>query len=137
MAPECVGVRGGERYYTAYVTVPDASHAERSQLQRRWRAVAGALVVAIALVTLGATTVQRSTSGAAEFSEKDVGEAAKAEQMGELSALASEANANKRPNIVRGQKLAWLNAGAVPDDNVFDHLCGRETMDFSTVIFAI
>ena len=35
MAPECVGVRGGERYYTAYVTVPDASHAERSQFQRR------------------------------------------------------------------------------------------------------
>lgn len=41
--------------------------------------------------------------------------------MGELSALAAEADRNKRPNIVKGgQKLAWLNAGAVPDANVFD-----------------
>ena len=115
------GPSGGDRYYTAFVTVPDASAGPRAR-PARLRAVAGALLVAIALVA-GAALAGRGPAARAVFAQGggSLGAVAKAEQMGELRALVSEANANKRPHIVKaGQKLAWLNAGAVPDDNVFN-----------------
>jgi len=105
---------GGDRYYTAYVTVPDAAGSPRVYVQRL-RAVAGALAVSIVLVAAAASL--RQGVGTAAFAQKHLGTA---EQIGKLSASGSEAGANKRPNIVKtGTKLAWLNAGAAPDDNVF------------------
>jgi hypothetical protein len=114
------GPIGGDRYYTAFVTVPDTSaspHGRRARL----RVVAGSLLAAIAVVAFAAIA-GRGPVGRALFAQgtSSLGAAATAEQMGELRALVSEAGANKRTHIVRlGQKLAWKNAGAVPDDNVF------------------
>ena len=111
-------------------SVPDATRVDRSHFQRRWRAVAGVLVVSAALVAmLAGSSLPVPRGHGAVFAEEGLGEAAKAEQMGELSALASESNGNKRPSIVKGQKLAWLNAGAVPDDNVFDHASAWKAPD--------
>ena len=119
MAPLSAGGRSGDRYYTAYVTVPGAAAGSQSN-QARWRAVAGALLVSIAILAVCAAGA-RFSRGHVSLAETKAGAAADAEKLGELSALAKEASANKRPNIVkRGQKLAWLNAGAVPDDNVFN-----------------
>ena len=121
MAGEATARPGGDRMFTAYVTVSEGGEGARGAPPgRRWRAVCGALLVSVALIA--ATAGLRARSASDELaSGAPLGSAAQAEQMGELSALASEAIANARPTFVRGQKLAWLNAGAVPDDNVFDH----------------
>ena len=121
MTGEATARPGGDRMFTAYVTVSDGGEGARGAPPgRRWRAVCGALLVSVALIAAAAGLRARSASDELA-SGAPLGSAAQAEQMGELSALASEAIANARPTFVRGQKLAWLNAGAVPDDNVFDH----------------
>jgi hypothetical protein len=94
------GPSGGDRYYTAFVTVPKASsnpHGRRA----RMRVVAGSLLAAIAVVAFAAIA-GRGPAGRALFAQEtsSLGAAAKAEQMGELLALASQAGENKRPHIV-------------------------------------
>lgn len=121
MAPGA-GPSGGDRYYTAFVTVPDAASSARAQ-SHRWRVVAGAIMLSIAVVAAAGSVL--SGAGASVFAEAGaagkVGQTAKSEKQSELKVLKDEATANKHINIVKqGQKLAWLNAGAVADDNVFN-----------------